>query len=161
MKELKLNISSNRRIGNKKGFVLFSSFIILIALVIIVISYFTIIYFELKNTNLQIDNAKAFYIAEGGLNKAIWYLINTAPDSSSDGSWRTDSYPAPSGPDPTDPQNETFSSGAYTIWVEDSGGNILITSKGEVNDSQRIIQQTISVSGGNATSIADSWKEAS
>jgi len=161
MKRLIEILSRKRKDKDQKGFILITSFLLMVALVVIVVAYMTIVYFGLKNVGIQTDKAKTFYVCEAGLNQAIWYLINTAPDGSSDGSWRTDAYSSPSGPDPTDPQYEEFGDGAYTIWVEDSGANILITSRGEVNNAQRVIQQTISVVGGNATSIANSWREAS
>ena len=86
------------------------------------------------------------------MHKAIWYLINgnTAPDSSTDGSWRTTAYPADPGAGPTDPKQESFANGDYTMWVENSGSNIQITSRGTMDSSERIVRQTFA---------AASWTE--
>jgi Tfp pilus assembly protein PilX len=147
-------------IKNKEsGFILILTLIFMVTLVVAVAAYISFLSSDMRNISFQVDSTKAFYIAEGGINKAVWYLDNTAPDGSIDGSWRTASYPEPFGVDPTDPKRESFSAGTYTIWVETSGTDILITSSGEINNAQRVIQQTISMSGGNPNSIVDSWKE--
>lgn len=129
--------------GNR-GAILILSFIILIALISLVGAYLYTTGVVTKSAGFGEMDDQAFWLAEAGLNKAIWYLMNTAPDSSTDGSWRTTAYPASPGVNPTDPQQESLGDGTYTIWAEDSGSNILITSRGTVNSIQRIIQQEVS-----------------
>ena len=117
---------------------------------------------EMKYTGIHIDDVQAFYLSEAGLHKALWYLQNTAPDGSSDGSWRTTAYPAQPGSDSTDPQQENLGEGMYTLWVQDSGGDVLITARGTVNNVQRVIRHKVNVTNGGGVSIssvADSWQE--
>ena len=90
------------------------------------------------------SDGQAFNLAEAGLHRAIYYLINgnTAPDSSTDGSWRTTAYPADPGAGASDPKQESFGDGTYTMWVETSGSNIQITARGIMNGFERIIRRT-------------------
>lgn len=71
---------------NKKGVALILTFIFMISLVIITGAYVFMVTYGIRNVNAQINNVNAIYLAEAGLNKAIWYLINTAPDGSTDAS---------------------------------------------------------------------------
>lgn len=43
---------------------------------------------SLRENRIQKEANLTFNLAEGGLEKALWYLRYTAPDSSTDGSWR-------------------------------------------------------------------------
>ncbi|MDP8212750.1 MAG: pilus assembly PilX N-terminal domain-containing protein [Candidatus Zapsychrus exili] len=133
-------------IRQKKGSILLLALIFMIALAGIALAYISLISYDTKNVGGQINNKKAFYLAEAGLNKAVWYLLNTAPDGSTDGSWRTSSYPVASGAGLTDPQEEQLGEGTYTMWVETAVDDILITSRGEVSSAERIIIQRITLS---------------
>ncbi len=130
-------------ITNKKGVALFFTFIVMVALTISVIGFLSFVQSSSRNTGYQVSDSQAFTLAEAGLHKAIWYLINgnTAPDSSTDGSWRTTAYPADPGAGSNDPKQESFAGGAYTMWVE-SCPNIQITARGTMNNAQRIVRQT-------------------
>jgi len=108
------------------------------------------------------NSTKAIYLAEAGLNKAIYYVLGTAPDGTTDGSWRTTAYPAAAGPNPTDPRNESFSGGSYTMWVETSGSDILITASGIYNGLTRTVHQKVTLVVGvplSLTVVAGSWGE--
>ncbi len=98
-----------------------------------------------KVTAGQVDNLKAFYLAEAGLEKAKWYLLHTAPDGSTDASWRTSAYPTVAGANPTDPQAETLDGGIYTIWVRDYSvdASIYLTSSATVNGVERTVYQRV------------------
>jgi hypothetical protein len=85
----------------------------------------------------QESNLKAFYLAEAGFNKAIWYLH-------SDGSWWTVPYPAPAGPGANDPKNESLGDGTYTMWVEHlEDSSVLVIARGEYRGLTRIVRVVV------------------
>jgi|CXWL01.1.fsa_nt_gi hypothetical protein len=127
--------------NNNKGSVLILTFLFMTTAVVITMAYLSMVRYDTILVDSQSNAVHALYIAEAGLNKAAWYLLNIAPDNTTDGSWRTLAYPTASGSDPADPQEESFAGGAYTIWVEDSGGDILLTSRGVYNGVTRIVHQ--------------------
>jgi hypothetical protein len=145
--------------GNK-GIVLIWTFLFMTTSVVLTVAYVSMVRYDTILTNKRSNDAHALYIAEAGLNKAAWYLLNTAPDDSIDGSWRTSAYPAPPGEGPDDPQQETYGQGSYTIWVQDSSGAILITSSGDYNGDTRVVHQleNLTLSPSRAlTAVAGSW----
>jgi hypothetical protein len=93
---------------------------------------------DIKLSALQRDSTEAFYIAEAGIDKALWYL-NTLEDNGGEGlDWRTDnteiypegyiqeSYPA-------------VSTNYYQLTVEDTEQDIIkITSRGVVSDGNKV-----------------------
>jgi hypothetical protein len=128
--------------GNEKGVALIFTFIVMATLTLSVMGYLSFVRYSTKNAGIQKSDHQAIYLAEAGLHKAIWYLRNTAPDGSTDGSWRTTGYPADPGAGPTDPQEESLADGTYTMWVEASDDNIQITSRGAMNNAERVVRQT-------------------
>lgn len=136
--------------------------IFMVFLTVVAAAYISLVMSNTRLMGAQADVVGAFYFAEAGLNKAVWYLENTAPDGSTDGSWRTSAFPAAPGPGFNDPQEETLGDGLYTVWVEDSGGNVLITARGSSNGSERTVQQEITLTAGPpnvVSSVGGSWKE--
>jgi len=117
----------------------------MISLTVITVSYIYMVTYGTRNVSAQVNNVKGGYLAEAGLNKAVWFLNNTAPDNTTDGSWRTTAYPADPGPNPTDPQQENLGNGTYTMWVETSGSDIQVTARGTLNGVERIIRETITL----------------
>ena len=162
MKNFRTKHENNLNHGNvnhgNKGMVLLFTMIIMMALSSIVGVYLCFVSSATKSTGVQISESQAIYLAEAGLNKAIYYLINTAPDSSTDGSWRTTAYPAGPGSDPTDPQQESLGEGTYTIWVEDSASDVKITASGTAGGLSRIIEQTVTVNSGWTEIIYDEFE---
>ena len=132
---------------NNKGVALILTFIFMISLIIISASYLFMVTYDTRNASAQMNNDKALYLADAGLNKAVWYLTNTAPDTSTDGSWRTTAYPAASGLNPTDSRQESLGDGTYTIWVEPEplGSDIMVTARGTVNNIERTVRETITL----------------
>lgn len=146
----------------KRAAALLMTMIFMVFLTVVASAYISLVVSNTRLVGAQTDMVRAFYFAEAGLNKAVWYLQYTAPDGSSDGSWRTDAYPADTGPGTNDPQEEPLGDGQYTIWVEDSGGNILITARGSSNGSERSIQQEVTLTAGPpniVSSVSGSWRE--
>ncbi len=142
----------------KKGAVLLFTLMVMITLTSVVGAYLGFVQYSTRSTGAQIADSQAIYLAEAGLHKAVWYLLNTAPDSSTDGSWRTTAYPAEAGPDPNDPQQESLGEGTYTIWVEDSASNVKITARGTAGDLSRTIEQTVTVDSGWTEIIYDEFE---
>jgi len=145
MSLLKLTLVTNPIIKDHRGFALIITFIFLVSLTVIASAYLFMVTYETRSVNTKVNSASAICLADAGLHKAVWYLTNTAPDSSTDGSWRTTAYPAAPGPDPTDPQQESLGGGTYTMWVETSGSDILVTARGTVSGVERIIRETITL----------------
>ena len=124
-----------------KGSVLILTLLFMTTSITLTLAYLSMVKHDTAILSSQSNGVHALYIAEAGLNKAAWYLINTAPDATTDGSWRTSAYPSVSGAGPNDPRQESFEGGSYTMWVEDSGGVILMTSSGIYNGTTRIVHQ--------------------
>jgi len=143
------------RTANNRGVALILTFIFMISLTIITVSYLFMVSVGTKNVASQVSNVKGGYLAESGLNKAVWFLNNTAPDDTTDGSWRTTAYPAAHGTNPTDPQQESLGNGTYTMWVETSGSDIQVTARGTYSGIERIIRETVTLGAGAYQSIAD------
>jgi Tfp pilus assembly protein PilX len=141
---------------NKRGVALILTFIFMVSLVIIVAAYLFLVTSDTRHVTGQINSEKALFLADAGLNKAVWYLTNTAPDSSTDASWRTTAYPADPGADPTDPQQESLGDGTYTMWVETSGSDIMVTARGTANNIERVIREMITL----ASSVPEAFNYA-
>ncbi|MBZ0166626.1 MAG: hypothetical protein K8I00_07435 [Candidatus Omnitrophica bacterium] len=155
-------MTSQKRLSSQNAVVLLMTLILMLGLTVILLAYLTLVAVETRVAGQQTSHAKAFYLAEAGLNKAVWYLMNTAPDLSMDGSWRTVLYPADPGPNPTDPQQEPLADGTYTMWVESSGWNILITARGTRAGLSRNIQQEVVLLPGFPNIVIpllNSWRE--
>lgn len=129
----------------EKGAVLLLTLIVMITLISVVGAYLGFVQSSTRSTGAQIVDSQAIYLADAGINQAIWYLNNTAPDGSDDYSWRTTAYPVAPGPDPNDPQQKSFGNGTFTIWVQDSGSDIQVYARGTVDGLSRVITETLSL----------------
>ena len=65
----------------------------MVVLLMVVTVYISTVMTNRRVERSQNDEAQALYLAEAGINKAIYYLNNTAPDGSMNGSWSTSAYP--------------------------------------------------------------------
>lgn len=142
---------------NRRGSVLLMVFMLMLALAGFASVSLDRVRTSDRTTGTQVDNAQALALAEAGIAKAAYYLLNTAPNGTTDGSWRTTAYPAAAGAGATDPRNETLGSGSYTMWVETSGSDIQITSQGLYGAVSRIIRAKYAYSGAGSTPTAY-WK---
>jgi len=147
-----------RPLKNDRGVALLLCLIFLVVLSALAAGYIYQVHSAHYLTNAQSNSARAFYIAEAGLNKAVWYLMNSAPDGTTGGSWRTSGYPAPAGENANDPQREDFADGTYVMWVENAGTDIMITSRAEINNVTRTIRQLFTAVA-PVTAAAGSWQE--
>ncbi|MBF0511393.1 MAG: LamG domain-containing protein [Candidatus Omnitrophica bacterium] len=172
-------------IQNSKASVLLLTLIFMVFLNVIAVVYLDTVMVSNTNSASQLASTQALNLAEAGLNKAIYYLQNKAPDGSINGSWRTSGYPTPAGnyaPQGTDPASCTLTStqpceesldggvSSYTIWVVSWGTKIRITSAGTYNGLTRIIQVDVTkqpqglvgwwklndAASGTCTTVADS-----
>ncbi len=147
---------------NKKGVALILVLILVMAIAVIVGGFLYGINVNQRFVYQKVNRVRTFYIAEAGINKAIYYLAYTAPDSSTDGSWRTTAYPADPGEGVADPQQEIFDDGNYTMWVESAGSNVLIRSRGMSNNISRTISVEVVLTPASpniVTTVEDTWKE--
>ena len=135
--------------ADKKGVALVLTFIFMTSLIVVVGAYLFMVSYDTRHAATQGNNVKALYLAESAVNHAVYYLTNTAPDGSIDGSWRTTAYPAAAGSNPTDPQQRSLGDGTYTMWVETSGSDVLVTGRGTVAGINRTIQETITIASGD------------
>lgn len=136
--------------------------IILVGLTVILSTYLVMVRWQTRWNSDRYASEQALYLAEAGVNRAVWYLIHAAPDGSTDGSWRTAAYPAVSGPGVTDPQEETLADGTYTLWVESSGSQVVITARGEVGLLNRTVQQVVTLTLGTPNivdPVPATWRE--
>lgn len=116
---------------NQKGMALLTTLIFVFILVTFAVALLTMTSNDTKLSALQRDSTKAFYIAEAGIEKALYILKN---DYESDQDWTGITVP-PSGPG-------DFDEGTYTIYLSNlSSNNVTIKSKGVVyNKSTRYVQ---------------------
>jgi cytoskeletal protein CcmA (bactofilin family) len=114
--------------NQKKGHVLLLTFILLTALSFIVGSFIYLTTGGIKNMASLVSREKAFYLAEAGLQKAIWYL-NAPPEQGGYGiSWRTSG------------SSESLAGGSYTMKVNQLGSDLIITAEGNYRNSKRTLQ---------------------
>jgi len=112
-------------------------FIMLMGLALAVFSFVTIITTNIKQTGIETTQAQAFYLAEAGLNKAIWYLNTPTAQGGMGPSWRTTGL------------TESFGKGSYTISVSDTAkpNEIIIRVTGEAFGYKRQISQAFNLGG--------------
>ncbi|MFH0887519.1 MAG: hypothetical protein V1843_05055 [bacterium] len=112
----------------KKGNIVLT-FILLIALSAFVTVFLFMISGNLRQVGSQGNSEKALYIADAGLEKAIWYLKTPISQGGMWESWRTAGL------------TESFDVGQYTIAVVSGPGtNVTITVTGEAYGERRTIQ---------------------
>jgi len=114
--------------GNRKGFMIPMFFILVIALAVMVgsITYLTVT--GIRTLGPRVSEQKALYIAEAGVNKAVWYLTTPVGEGGRGSDWRTALT------------TEAFGGGSYTLAVEDHAQGIKITSTGRHREAARTVQ---------------------
>jgi hypothetical protein len=128
-----------------KGVILLFTLVIMTIISSVVGSYLGFVQSSIKSIGAQISDSQAIYLADAGLEMSIWYLRNIAPDGSTDCSWRTAAYPANPGPGATDPQQISLGEGTFTIWVQDSGSDVQVYSRGTAGGLSRVITRTLAL----------------
>jgi len=88
---MKVNKKNNKLkglISNKKGMALLTTLIFTFVLVSLGVALLTMTNNDSKLSTLQRESTRAFYLAETGIEKALWY-INFSPDNTQGLDWRT------------------------------------------------------------------------
>lgn len=138
---MRKNIKDNKikeLILNQKGMALLTTLIFIFILVSFGVALLSMTSNDIKLSALQRDSTKAFYIAEAGIEKALWYL-NTKDLGGKGFDWRTNNDA-----DPNEYIQETYPTGStnyYKVTVEDDTGTediIIITSRGVVYDGNKV-----------------------
>lgn len=137
-------------LSNKKGMALLTTLIFVFVLVTFAVALLTMTSNDTKLSALQRDSTSAFYLAETGIDKSLWYL-NTPSDNSIGGlDWRTynDEGPLDEYIDTDGYLKENYPSGStnyYKVKVKDitlSDTNLIdpiqINSYGVIYDGNKI-----------------------
>jgi hypothetical protein len=108
---------------SRRGSALLTTMIVLMVMFTLGAALLDLTTNALYRSQYDMLRAESLDMAEAGLEKAVYYLRNTAPDASTDGTWRTAGV------------TETVSgAGSYTFSVADgtgdNSGKLLITSTG-------------------------------
>jgi hypothetical protein len=86
-----INSELKNKLSNQKGFALLTTLIFVFILVSLGVALLTMTSNDSKLSTLQKESTRAFYLAETGIEKALWY-INFSPDNTAGLDWRTESY---------------------------------------------------------------------
>ena len=111
-------------------------FILLLAFAALLVALLSLFSTGIKGVAQDQDLMQALYVAEAGLNKALWYLNTPTAEGGHGSTWRTSGI------------TEAFGPGEYLIKVEDESGNrILVTSRGTVGLVPRTVKQIMQQTG--------------
>lgn len=126
--------------SNQKGMALLTTLIFTFVLVTFAVALLTMTSNDTKLSALQKESTRAFYLAETGIEKALWYL-NTPEDQGGKGmySWRPtsdDPFKEPEGPPPPLEYFEVTIKNVGSLFGLDDADRIEITSVGTVEGGQ-------------------------
>jgi hypothetical protein len=112
-------------------------FIILIVLSISLFSFISLIGTRLKESGVKVKDSAAFYAADAGLNKAIWYLAAPVSQGGMGLDWRISA------------SWESFGAGGYRFTIADwtITDEAIIISTGEVGNSSKTVSQLVRIGG--------------
>jgi len=138
----KKNIINNKikdLILNQKGMALLTTLIFVFIFVTFAVSLLTMTSNDNKLSALQRDSTEAFYIAEAGIERALWYLNTPVVNGGKGLLWRTDNTELY----PEGYIQETYpaaSTNYYQVTVENTADQdiIKITSRGVVSDGNKV-----------------------
>jgi len=143
-------------IKTSQGTVVIITFLILVALLLLGSYFLIFILTELRISKSQEAGARTYYLAEAGINEAIWKLGNDDITADGDPAWETDfidcdnKNPDPSGDYWTAEFTRSFGDGSsYQVTIQNSAcgrGKIISTSTLSLPDgktAQRIVKTTV------------------
>jgi Tfp pilus assembly protein PilX len=136
--------------SNNRG-VLLVSVMFMYGLIILASVILGKLVYNTRIASVQFDKVQAYYMAMAGINKAEYYLANTAPNASKDGSYRTTNTYASGNAGVT----EALGTGTYEFWIDTvsaSLNTIKLTSKGTYNNLTKTVQVTV-----NYRSYLEMW----
>jgi len=112
------------------------TFIIVVALSVTVFAFLSYIGIRLKGSGIRTSEIESFYVADAGVNKAIWYLGTPTGSGGRGVAWRTTS------------SYEAFGWGGYLLTVRDYATNeVEIISTGEVTGITKTVSQVVTLGG--------------
>jgi hypothetical protein len=115
----------------KKGLILITTFIIMSVLVVIVGVFLYLVSFQLKSVGIDVLSEKAFWIAEGGIQQAIYKI-------KSDSDYRKNPKKI----------EGNLGEGKFSVEVLKENNVYTITSTGKVKDLKRVLRESIYVEEG-------------
>jgi len=110
---------------HRKGIALILCYLVIAVLITLGVISVSVSLSERTVAKKFADSMQAFWLAEAGLNRAMWYLTrtpsdtDTAPDGSQDGSWRTSTSAANLSSDASSGQNQVVVDEAGIFSVND------------------------------------------
>ncbi|MDO8681924.1 MAG: hypothetical protein Q7N50_00385 [Armatimonadota bacterium] len=140
-----------KRIKRDEGSVMMIALFALMVLFAFSVSFLSISSSSLTTAKRDVMRARALNVAEAGVHKAISYLRGTAPNGTTDGSWRT-IHPSSSSENHTADEWRTEdlnSSEQFNLCVRNgtgvNAGKIVVTSVGTVTYGSATCSRTIQV----------------
>jgi len=116
---------------------LLTTFIILVAMSVIIFSFLSFIAIRIREATVKVSESGAFYIAEAGLNKAIWYLATPTSSGGKGLSWRVTG------------STEAYGRGLFRITVSNTAVSteVFIISTGEAGGISKTVSQVVNIGG--------------
>lgn len=132
MKGNKRNSKIKNLLSNQKGMALITTLIFVFVLVTFGVALLTMTSNDSRLSTLQKESTRAFYLAETGIEKALWY-INFSPENTAGLDWRRI-------PEVDEPYNDGTAEEYFQVWVttdeeddDDEATVIKFVSTGTVN----------------------------
>ena len=112
------------------------TFIMVTALSITIFAFLSYVAIRLTESGIRTSEIESFYVADAGVNKAVWYLATPTGSGGKGVTWRTTgSY-------------EAFGWGGYLLTVRDYATNeVQIISTGEVGGIMKTVSQIATLGG--------------
>ncbi len=134
------SVKIDRRSSGESGQgVLFLLIVFALLLAVLGVTFLARMHLQHRLAGGQLQALAARYVAEAGVEKAMWYLEGRAPDGSDDASWRPHGY--------SEELQADGLRGRYTVEIHDvPGGSVAITSWGEVGTARRGVRVIAKVS---------------
>jgi len=120
----------------KKGNIILI-FIMIVFLSAIVLSFLFIVSSATRTMTGSLNSSKALYVAEAGINKALWYLSAPAAEGGLGPTWRPIDF------------SESYGDGTYTLSIINNviEDNVSLISTGRVGWSERTVRISLERSG--------------
>lgn len=112
------------------------TFIMVVAMSITIFAFLSYVTIRLTESGIRTSEIESFYVADAGVNKAIWYLGTPTGSGGRGVTWRTTS------------SYEAFGWGGFLLTVRDYATNeVEIVSTGEVSGITKTVSQVVTLGG--------------
>lgn len=127
--------------NNQQGFLLITSLVVLTIMILIVTFYLNAIIQEIKITHITSQSSQAYYLAETGVQEAIWKLQN-------DSTWKNNFETNPTWSATLTRNNVWGKNGSYTVTVTNTDlANAYITATSSIpvakSTTQRVVKTSV------------------